>query len=353
MVITVPTVRRYSSVARGLLAAVLLALPLADAPAQPAPPANLMVLADPTASPKPRVGATPTAGATLTAARKPNAAPDAALLQTLKTQVALTRAGFSVGAIDGQPGPKTRKALAASGNGVSMEIEPLQEYVVAEEDVAGPFEPAIPEDMMEKGELEALSYASISEMLAERFRTTVPLLERLNPGVAFTQGMTLRVPNVEPMEAPALGHRREVAEPAAERTGSVRVSKAGRDLKVLDASGAIVFYAPVSSGSDKDPLPIGEWKVVNVFLRPVFNYNPDLFWDADPAHAKTQLPGGPNNPVGLVWIDLDKEHYGLHGTPVPETIGVTESHGCVRLTNWDALHLATLVKPGTPVIFEP
>jgi hypothetical protein len=114
-----------------------------------------------------------------------------------------------------------------------------------------------------------------------------------------------------------------------------------------------VFYAPVSSGSENDPLPLGEWKVVNVFLRPLFNYNPDLFWDADPAHAKIQLPGGPNSPVGLVWIDLDKEHYGLHGTPVPETIGVTQSHGCVRLTNWDALHLAKLVKPGTLVIFEP
>lgn len=353
MVITIPTVRRCSSVAQGLLAAVLLALPVAAARAQPAPPVNLMVLGDTTASATPRVGAAPTASATLTDARKPNTDRDAPLLQALRTQVALTRAGFSVGAIDGQAGPKTRKALAAAGRGVSMEIEPLQEYVVAAEDVAGPFEPAIPEDMMEKGKLEALSYASIGEMLAERFRTTVPLLERLNPGVAFTQGAKLRVPNVEPMEPPALAHLREVAEPAAETTGAVRVSKAGRDLKVVDASGAIRFYAPVSSGSDKDPLPIGEWKVVNVFLRPVFNYNPDLFWDADPAHAKTQLPGGPNNPVGLVWIELDKEHYGLHGTPVPETIGVTQSHGCVRLTNWDALHLATLVKPGTPVIFEP
>lgn len=351
MVTTVPTVRRYSSVVQSLLAAVMVALPLAVVRAQPAPPGNLMVLAEATA------GATPsalaTASAPLTATGAPRAELDAPRLRALKTQVALTRAGYSVGAIDGQAGPKTRKALTAAGNGVSLEIEPLQQYVVSEEDVAGPFEAAIPEDMMEKGKLETLSYASIAEMLAERFRTTVPLLERLNPGVALTAGATLRVPNVEPMAPPALSHLREVAEPAAEQTASVRVSKAGRDLKVVDASGAIRFYAPVSSGSNKDPLPIGEWKVVNVFLRPVFNYNPDLFWDADPAHAKTQLPGGPNNPVGLVWIALDKEHYGLHGTPVPETIGVTQSHGCVRLTNWDALHLATLVKPGTPIIFEP
>ena len=89
-----------------------------------------------------------------------------------------------------------------------------------------------------------------------------------------------------------------------------------------------------------------------VSLNPPFRYNPDLFWDADPTHSKAVIPPGPNNPVGLVWIDISKEHYGLHGTPEPSTIGRTESHGCVRLTNWDALRLASLVKPGTPVVFR-
>ena len=90
-----------------------------------------------------------------------------------------------------------------------------------------------------------------------------------------------------------------------------------------------------------------------VSWNPPFNYNPDLFWDADPSHAMAKIPAGPNNPVGVVWIDLSKPHYGIHGTPEPGTIGHTTSHGCVRLTNWDAARLATMVHPGTPVSFEP
>jgi len=111
------------------------------------------------------------------------------------------------------------------------------------------------------------------------------------------------------------------------------------------------MYAPVTVGSERDPLPVGQWKVVGVSWNPTFNYNPDLFWDADPSHAKAKIPAGPNNPVGVVWIDLSKEHYGLHGTPEPRMIGKTLSHGCVRLTNWDALTVAALVRPGTDVFF--
>ena len=103
------------------------------------------------------------------------------------------------------------------------------------------------------------------------------------------------------------------------------------------------MYAPVTVGSEKDPLPVGEWKVVGVSWNPTFNYNPDLFWDADPTHAKAKIPAGPNNPVGVVWVDINKEHFGLHGTPEPSTIGRTESHGCIRLTNWDAVKLGRLV----------
>jgi lipoprotein-anchoring transpeptidase ErfK/SrfK len=113
----------------------------------------------------------------------------------------------------------------------------------------------------------------------------------------------------------------------------------------------MVMYAPVTSGSEKDPLPIGKWKVNGVSMNPPFRYNPELFWDADPSHTNAVIPPGPNNPVGLVWIDISKEHYGLHGTPEPSAIGRTESHGCVRLTNWDALRLAAMVKPGTAVLF--
>jgi lipoprotein-anchoring transpeptidase ErfK/SrfK len=115
--------------------------------------------------------------------------------------------------------------------------------------------------------------------------------------------------------------------------------------------GEFIAQYPCTSGSEHDPLPIGEWKVTGVFRNPKFNYNPSLFWDAKPKDTKATIAPGPNNPVGVVWIDLSKEHYGIHGTPSPGQIGHTESHGCVRLTNWDAMELAGMVEKGTPVIF--
>ena len=120
---------------------------------------------------------------------------------------------------------------------------------------------------------------------------------------------------------------------------------------MTDAAGKVVFYAPVTSGSQHDPLPIGKWAVTAIVRNPTFNYNPDLFWDAEPKDTKAKLPAGPNGPVGVVWIDITKPHYGLHGTPEPRTIGHTQSHGCVRLTNWDAMRLAGLVSKGTVVMF--
>jgi len=106
-------------------------------------------------------------------------------------------------------------------------------------------------------------------------------------------------------------------------------------------------------GSEHDPLPIGTWKVQGRSFNPSFHFNPKLFWDADGKDKKALLPPGPNGPVGVVWLDLDKPHYGIHGTPNPEKIGKTESHGCIRLTNWDAARLAQMVKPGVPAIFQP
>jgi lipoprotein-anchoring transpeptidase ErfK/SrfK len=131
----------------------------------------------------------------------------------------------------------------------------------------------------------------------------------------------------------------------------VSVSRSASSLTVTGAGGKILFFAPVTTGSQNDPLPIGEWKVNGVQNNPTFSYNPALFWDANPGHTKATVPAGPNGPVGLVWIDISKEHYGLHGSPEPSQIGRTESHGCVRLTNWDALRVAALVKPGTRVVF--
>ena len=133
---------------------------------------------------------------------------------------------------------------------------------------------------------------------------------------------------------------------------TIAVTKSTSALTVEDASGRVVFHAPVTSGSEHDPLPIGNWKVTSVNVMPPFHYNPDLFWDANPSHSKAKIAAGPNNPVGIAWIDLNKEHYGIHGTPQPSRIGHVQSHGCVRLTNWDVQRLLKWAQPGTAVIFR-
>ena len=166
------------------------------------------------------------------------------------------------------------------------------------------------------------------------------LLKRLNPTATFTAGEAIQVPNV--MAAP---------EPASGAGVSIAVSKRTSSLTLTDSTGAVIYHAPVTTGSEHDPLPIGEWTVTAIVRNPTFNYNPDLFWDADVEHAKAKLPPGPNGPVGLVWIDLSKPHYGIHGTPEPSTVGHTSSHGCVRLTNWDAHAVAALIGKGAKVTF--
>ncbi len=289
--------------------------------------------------------------------QKPNIAA------ALETQVRLDRAGFSPGEIDGLDGRNTAEALSALKKaGRTLETEPAEvvvPYVLTKEDVAGPFTERIPADMMVKAKLEALNYSSALEALGEKFHSAPALLQKLNPGARFAAGETIFVPNVLPRgfgdtpetKAGTGAGRESPAAPAP----SVRivVSKRTSTLQVIDEKGGVIFHAPVTSGSEHDPLPLGKWTVTAIARRPTFNYNPDLFWDANPAHAKAKIPPGPNNPVGLVWIDISKEHYGLHGTPEPGKVGHAESHGCVRMTNWDALHVAGLVRKGTLVIFEP
>ncbi len=273
--------------------------------------------------------------------------------EALALQVTLDKAGFSPGEIDGKLGKNTLRALEAYEGARQQKAQPaenggLREYQIASEDVAGPFV-KVPADMMAKAKLERLGYASALEKLGEKFHIAPALLQKINPGKRFAAGVTIKVPDVE---ASIIPDDRPAAAPANAGFGKVTiiVSKSRSALQVLDGDGNVVFRAPVTTGSEKDPLPIGTWAVNSVARNPVFNYNPELFWDGDASHAKAKIPAGPNNPVGSVWIDLTKEHYGIHGTPEPGRISYSESHGCIRMTNWDVQRVASLVTKGTRVL---
>jgi lipoprotein-anchoring transpeptidase ErfK/SrfK len=300
-------------------------------------------------------------GSALSAQKQKPAAPKPTVdAKTVQTQVMLDRAGFSPGEIDGASGTSTRRALEAftknGGKADALPADAIVAYRITEEDAAGPFTPNIPEDMVEKSKLPALGYQNLLEALGERFHASPALLKRMNPEARFAAGEEIQVPNVAAAVAPVgpPRGRQSDATPTADNPAAtiVTVRKSTSDLTVVDGAGKVLMYAPVTTGSEHDPLPIGEWKVTGVQRDPKFHYNPDLFWDADPKHSKAAIPAGPNNPVGVVWVDISKPHYGLHGTPEPATVGKTASHGCVRLTNWDATKLASLVRPGTKVVFS-
>ena len=305
------------------------------------------------------------------------AAPDQ---RVLGAQVLLDRLGFSPGVIDGSAGGSFARALSgyqeAHGLPVTGKLDPATtgsfvphrglatviDIKLNEKILEGPFMGPIPEKEADQAKLKSLGYADAMEKLAERYHTTRATLISLNgKGTKITAGSVIKVPNVIPpgQEFP------ESFSPAWRETlwtlnvgsdqpeaAKIVVDKSESVLKVFDAAGKLVAQFPVTTGSGHDPLPIGTWKIQGAAYNPPFHFNPDLFWDAGAKDEKATLPPGPNGPVGVVWLDLDKEHYGIHGTPRPETIGKTESHGCIRLTNWDAARLAMMVKPGTPAIFQ-
>lgn len=313
-------------------------------------------------------------------------------LPVMQAQVVLERLGFAPGIIDGKEGLSTRNAVAgfqlASSLPVTGKFDPATmkalapwsniaatRVVTIPEDFArGPFAP-LPKEPTKQAELVMLGYASLEEKLAERFHTTPEVLRTLNPSstptdaasqaaepeqAVYRAGQQLRVPNVgaDAFDATTVENKEWAAtmqslgvgtsQPGAER---IVVSKSAGTLKVFDKADKLVALFTVTTGSDKDPLPIGDWTINGKAYNPKFSYDAGLFWDVPDSKGEHLLPPGPNGPVGVVWIDLSKEHYGIHGTPAPHTIGRAESHGCVRLTNWDAARLAQMVSGSTKVSF--
>lgn len=292
-------------------------------------------------------------------------------------QVLLDRAGFTPGVIDGKKGWSLTQAIKgfqqAKGLRVTGELDYptrvalLRDPVpstrmlrVTKEDVQGPFVGSIPDSAAAQAKMECLCYRNALEKISEKFHTTPETIVALNPPqTVLRAGAVLRLPSVLPSSRTYPGLKPEYARLMSDlnvdgkqpQGDKVVVDKSDSVLRVYDGDKLIAQF-PATMGSSHDPLPLGTWKITTFAYLPPFHYQPDLFWDVADNSAEHRLPPGPNGPVGVAWLDLTKEHYGIHGTGEPQTIGRAESHGCIRLTNWDVLRLSRMVDPGVKAVFQ-
>ena len=279
---------------------------------------------------------------------------------TLEAQLALDRRGISAGSLDGKIGSQTRAAMrafqqqqriAATGeldattkSRLFLTAPPLTRYTVTTDDLAR-LQP-VGETWLAKSQQNALDYETILELVAEQSHAHPALIQQVNPGADWTNliaGMVLHVPDAR-REAPA------------GKAAFMIISLSGKTLEAFDAETNLVVHFPCSIARQVEKRPVGELHVVVVATNPNYTFDPALFSESPEAQqspTKLVVPPGPNNPVGLAWIGLDKPGYGIHGTPGPEQVGRTESHGCFRLANWNAEYLVKFVWIGMPVRVEP
>jgi len=277
-----------------------------------------------------------------------------------EAQVALARQGLSCGSLDGLIGPQTRAALRAFQRREQLPAtgEPDVEtkgrlvlttpacaaYLVTSNDLAQ-LQPLSP-TWLGKSQQSALAYETILELVAEKGQAHPNLIRQLNPGINWA--------NIEPgtvVELPEVDYGG-----LSGKAAFLTISLGGRELEAFDAQTNLLAHFPCSIAQRVEKRPVGELRVAVIVPHPNYTFDPDVFPESAEARqlkTKLVLPPGPNNPVGVAWIGLDKPGYGIHGTPSPEQVGRTESHGCFRLANWNAEHLLRLVSVGTPVYVEP